>query len=233
MNLSETIHIFLRKGIKFLNQVSTLLKLFIYLFRKTEIINILSKKPKTLTKIFKSIFVSFHIRDSNLEKDNFDFIIKKNDNINISNNNNSISLNRNNINNINNNQQSNNNIIIRKTINIQNIINSRIENTQNNNNNNHNINNSYFPNIKISREALIKTIDIYKTNLLAIIKEIIELYSKLIIILFNNGTENENKNIFIAFKIFYEKETNSILKYSFRKNSYIFFNLLKLYLYQQ
>ena len=228
LNLSETIHIFLRKGIKFLNQVSILLKLFIYLFRKTEIINILSKKPKTLTKIFKSIFVSFHIRDSNLEKDNFDFIIKKNDNINISNNNNSISLNRNNINNINNNQQSNNNIIIRKTINIQNIINARIENTQNNNNNNnHNINNSYFPNIKISRGALIKTIDIYQTNLLTITKEIIELYSKLIIILFNNGTENENKNIFIAFKIFYEKETNSILKYSFRKNSYIFFNLFK------
>ena len=49
----------------------------------------------------------------------------------------------------------------------------------------------------------------------------------MIIILFNNGTENENKNIFIAFKIFYEKETNSILKYSFRKNSYIFFNLFK------
>ena len=228
LNLSETIHIFLRKGIKFLNQISILLNLLIYLFGKTEIINILSKMPKTLTKIFRSIFVSFHIHDSKLEKDNFDFIIKKNDNINISNNNNNtISFNRNNNNNINNNQQSNNNININNRINIQNI-GTRIENALNNNNNNHNINNSYFPNIIISKDTLIRIIDLNQINLLTITKEIIDLYSKLIIILFKNGTENENKNIYNIFKIFYEKETNSTLKYSLiRKNSYIFFDLFK------
>jgi len=86
LNLSETIHIFLRKGKNNLNHIQNLLILFIYLLGKTEIINILSRMPKTLTRIFKSIFVSFHIHDSKLEKNNFDFIIKQNNNINISNN---------------------------------------------------------------------------------------------------------------------------------------------------
>ena len=221
LNLSETIHIFLRKGIKSLNQIPILLRVFIYLFGKTEIINILSKMPKTLTKIFRSIFVSFHIHDNKLEKNNFDFIVKKNDNINISNNNNSkLSLNKKN------NKKSHNNININNRINIQNI-NTRIENTQNNNNINHKRNNPFFPNIIISKGALIRIIDLNQINLLTKTKEIVELYSKLIIIIFKNGTENENKNIFNAFKKFYEKEIEPIFKSCFRKKIYKFYDLFK------
>ena len=90
LNLSETIHIYLKKGINSLNQIQNLLKLFIYIFEKTEIINILSEMPKILEKIFRSIFVSFHTHNSKSEKNNFDFIINQNHTINISNNNNNI-----------------------------------------------------------------------------------------------------------------------------------------------
>ena len=120
LNLSENIHIFLRKGKNSLNQIQYLLKLFIYLFGKTEIKNILSKMPKTLTKIFRSVFVSFHIYERELGKNNFDFIINQNHIINISNNNNILSLNMDNNNN-NNNIQSNNNINNDNRINNQNI----------------------------------------------------------------------------------------------------------------
>ena len=67
-------------------------------------------------------------------------------------------------------------------------------------------NNSYFPNIIISKETLKKTIDLNKGNFLTHSKEIVELYSQFIIILFKNGTEKENKKIFNVFKKFYEKE---------------------------
>ena len=226
LNLSETIHIFLRKGIKYLYQIPILLRILIYLFGKTEIINILSKMPKTLIKIFRSIFVSFHIHECKLEKNNFDFIVKKNDNINISNNNNTLSLNKNNINNNNNNKQSNDIININNRINIQNIDASRA-NTQNNNYYNLNKKNLFFPNVIISKEALLSIIDFNQINLLKITKEIVELYSKLIVILFSNGTENENKNIFNAFKKFYEKEIEPIFKSCFRKRIYKFYDLFK------
>ena len=226
LNLSETIHIFLRKGIKYLYQIPILLRILIYLFGKTEIINILSKMPKTLIKIFRSIFVSFHIHECKLEKNNFDFIVKKNDNINISNNNNTLSLNKNNINNNNNSKQSNDIIYINSRTNIQNIDASRA-NTQNNNYYNLNKKNSYFPNIIISKEALINIIDFNQINLLAKITGTVELYSKLIVILFSNGTENENKNIFNAFKKFYEKEIEPIFKSCFRKRIYKFYDLFK------
>ena len=225
LNLTEAIHIFLRKGINSLNEVQSLLKLFIYLFRKPEFINILSKMPKTLIKIFRSIFVSFHIHDSKLGKNNFDFIIKKNNNNNIPNNNNNItSLNLNNNNN-NNNRQSNNNININNRINIHNNDMNR-ENTQNNNNNDNN-NNLYFPNIIISKHTLNKTIDLNQINLITNSKDIVDLYSQFINILFKNGTENENKNIFNIFKQFYEKETDSIFKSIFRNRINKFYDLFK------
>ena len=218
LNLSETIHIFLRKGKNSLNQIQSLLKLFIYLFEKIEIINILSKMPKTLTKIFRNIFVSFHIYDSELGKNNFDFIIKQNHNNNFPNNNN-ISFNKSN--NSNNNIQSNNNINNSNIINSQ-IINVRITNTQNNNKNK-----SYFPNIMISQKTLKKTINLNQISLINNSKEIVELNSQFINILFKNGTENENKIIFNIFKKFYEKEANSIFKSSFRNQIYKFYDLFK------
>ena len=217
LNLSETIHIFLRKGKDSLNKIKNLLNLFIYLFRKAEILNILSKMPKTLTKIFRSIFVSFHIQDSKLENNNFDFIIKKNHKNNISNNN-VMPLN------MNNNKQSNNNIFIRNNISIQNNDVRRANTPEHNNNNN---NNSFFPNIIISKRTLKKTINLNQINLLTNSKEIIELYSQFIIILFKNGIENENKNIFNIFKQFFEKETDSIFKPDFRKKIYKFYDLFK------
>ena len=229
LNLSETIHIYLRKGLNSSNQIPNLLKLFIYLFGKTEIINILSKMPKTLTKIFRSVFVSFHIYESKLGKNNFDFIINQNHIINISNNNNIISLNMDNNNN-NNNIQSNNNINNDNRINNQNIDMKR-ENTQYNNNNNNNSNNSYFPNIIISKRTLKKIIDSNQINLITNSKEIVELYSQFIIILFKNGTENEkeNKSIFNVFKKFYEEETDIILKTKNKFPNYVykFYDLFK------
>jgi hypothetical protein len=130
--------------------------------------------PKILIKIFRSIFVSFHIQDSKLEKNNLDFIIN-----------------------------------------------------QNNNDDNNNNDNSYFPNIIISKEKLQKTVELNKNNILTISKELFKLYTQFIIILFRNGTENENKNIFKIFKKFYEKETDSILKASFPNNIYKFCDLFK------
>ena len=165
--------------------------------------------PKTLTKIFRSIFVSFHIQDSKLENNNFDFIIKQNQNINISNNNyfceknmlkskfisnnNILSLNRNNSNNDDDNQL-NNNIIIKRRTKSPNIDLRRI-NTQNNNNIYNIINNTYFPNIIISKKSLKKAIYLNQINLLTDSKEIVELYSEFIIILFKNGTENKKNYI--------------------------------------
>ena len=197
--------------------------------------------PKTLTKIFRSIFVSFHIQDSKLENNNFDFIIKQNQNINISNNNyfceknmlkskfisnnNILSLNRNNSNNDDDNQL-NNNIINKRRTKSPNIDLRRI-NTQNNNNIYNIINNTYFPNIIISKKSLKKAIYLNQINLLTDSKEIVELYSEFIIILFKNGTENKNKIIFNVFKQFYEKETDSIFKSNFRKNIYKFYDLFK------
>ena len=58
-------------------------------------------------------------------------------------------------------------------------------------------------------------------------KEINELYSQFIIILFKNRTENENKNIFKVFKKFYENEAYSIFKSNFIKNIYKFCDLFK------
>ena len=160
LNLSETIHIYLRKGKSSIIQIQNLLKLFIYLFKKKTIINILSKMPKILIKIFRSIFVSFHIQESKLEKNNLDFI------------------------------------------------------NQNNNDDNNNSDDIYFPNIIISKEKFLETIELNSINFISNSKEIYELYKQFIIILFKNGTENGNKNIFNIFKIFYEKETDSIFKAS-------------------
>ena len=116
LNLSEAIHIYLRKGKSSTIQIQNLLKLFIYLFKKKKIINILSKMTKILIKIFRSIFVSFHFYDSNLEKNNLDFIIN-----------------------------------------------------QNNNDNSNNSDNSYFPNIIISKEEFLK---LNKNNFITNSKEI-------------------------------------------------------------
>ena len=98
----------------------------------------------------------------------------------------------------------------------------RITNTQNNNKNK-----SYFPNIMISQKTLKKTINLNQINLINNSKEIVELNSQFINILFKNGTENENKIIFNIFKKFYEKEANSIFKSSFRNQIYKFYDLFK------
>ena len=127
--------------------------------------------PKILIKIFRSIFVSFHFYDSNLEKNNLDFIIN-----------------------------------------------------QNNNDDNNNSNNSYFPNIIISKETFI---NLNNNNFIKNSEELNELYKQFIIILFKNGTENQNKNIFNIFKKFYEKETDSVLKAGYPKNFYKFGDLFK------
>ena len=78
-NLAENMHILLRKGqIKNINKVQKLFELFNFLFFKEEIINIFSKMPRTTRKIFKSIFVSFHISFSTMKNKYLDFLVSNN-----------------------------------------------------------------------------------------------------------------------------------------------------------
>ena len=85
-NLAENIHILMRNGEeKNLNTTKILFNLFTYIFKKREIMDILAKMPITTRKLFRSIFVSFHISDSFIENNFLDFEVISSNNTAINN----------------------------------------------------------------------------------------------------------------------------------------------------
>ena len=85
-NVVENIHILMLNGeIKNLNEIKLLFNIFTFIFKKKEIMDILSKMPITTTKLFKSIFVSFHISDTFLENNFIDFQVNSSNNNSINN----------------------------------------------------------------------------------------------------------------------------------------------------
>ena len=163
-NLSENIHIYLRYGeIQYLLMIQNLIKFFTFLISKKDIIDIVIKMPKTLRKIFKSIFISCHIcEDISIKIDSFYIIIKTNFN----------------------NDNSDNNIIKDKDL--------------------------FSPYIVVSSKKLEKSInctDILSNNNVNIISNF---HKELIILLFKNGMDIQNKNIYNIFNNFLDKEISNI-----------------------
>ena len=175
LNIAESIHILLKLGeIKNIKTLEKLFKLLTYIFTKKEIMDILSKMPRTTTKLFKAIFCSSNISDFSLEHDSLDFKI----------------------------------------------INNSINNILNNNSR------SYFPNIKITKNELNNKI-IKNQSSLTKYSIIFNYYLELLISLFKNGTDTQNKKIFNIFKKFIENQINIMFKLGFYKMTFKFEGLFK------
>ena len=188
-NLAENIHIFMIKGkIKYISNINKLIKLFFFVFRKEEILNIFSKIKKTTTKLFKSIFISFHMSDTSLNINSLDFLVNNN--------------------NILNNHQNNN----LNTI-----------SNDNNNNNNH----TFIPNILLIEQNLQNEIFQSQINLNNSSNIILNFFKEIIIMLFNDGIDNQNKQIFTIFKKFIEKQINTMMKYTYYEMKYKFNDIFK------
>ena len=173
-NLAEYIHILMRIGEeKNLNIIKTSFNLFTFIFKKREIMDIFSKMPLTTTKLFKSIFISFHIYDCFLENNYLDFEINNNS-----------------------------------------LINS-INNT------------SYFPNVMLSKNEFNKAIIYSQINLDNYSKIASSFFMELVISLFNNGIDTQNKNIFKIFKKFLENETKEMFTLRLCKMKYRFNDIFK------
>ena len=183
LNLSETIHIFMRRGVtRNINLIKVILKLFTFLFTKKEIMDTFGKMKITTTKIFKAIFVSFHVDSPSYENNFLDFEITNDDFSNINN-----SPNKNIINKI----------------------------------------NPYFPKLIHDSIDFKKAISSMKNDLKNISSDLLTLFNELIIILFTNGTDTENKKIFNIFKTFLKKEIENIFKAGPSKGQCQFNNIFK------
>ena len=179
LNLAENIHILMIKGkVENINSIKIIMKLFTFIFTKKKIMDIFSKMKITTKKIFKAIFVSFHIYSS-LYNNYLDFEIN------------------NNIANINNNSNALNNI------------------------------NEYFPQIIISKSELKRKVLSLKNDLKNNSNDILNFFNELIISLFKNGADAENKKIFNIFKTFLKNELKNIYKTCFCKGKFQFNNIFK------
>ena len=183
-NLAESIHIFMRKGeIDNIYKVQKLIQLFVLLFCKKEIKDIFSKMPKTTRKLFKSIFVSYHINVSTLKNKYLDFLV------------------------------SNNNL---KIIHI-NII---LDNIKNNDP-------IYFPNIITSKNDLKNEIFLAQLNLNNSYNIYSTFFADLIIKLFRNGIDTQNKSMFKIFKKFLDIQVNGLFKTCLCKMKFKFNDIFK------
>ena len=170
-NLAESIHILMIDGnANDINKINLLMKLFSFLFAKKEIMDIFSQMKLTTKKLFKAIFVSFHINIPGYKNNYLDFEINDEENKIINNNN----------------------------------------------------NNEYFPNLISTKYELEKRVSEFNSNLKNISNNILNLFNDLIISIFKNGTDSQNKNIFNIFKEFLENEINNM----FIRSNRIFFRTI-------
>ena len=79
LNIAESIHINLKKGnFNNITSLTNLFNLLIFLLSKKEILEILDLLPKTLNKVFNSIFVAFYLNIDEFKNNNLDYIIHSN-----------------------------------------------------------------------------------------------------------------------------------------------------------
>ena len=183
--LAENIHIFMIKGkIKYISNISKLINLFFYIFKKKEILNIFLEIKKTTIKLFKSIFISFHISYTSLEINSLDFLV-------------------------------NNNFIL----------DSHLNNNANNEINNNNC--IFIPNILFAETKIKNEIFQSQLNLQNSYGIISNFFKEFLILLFNNGTDSQNKKIFKIFKKFLENQIHEMFKFTFCKMTYNFNDIFK------
>ena len=85
----------------------------------------------------------------------------------------------------------------------------------------------YFPNIKISKNEFNKNIIYAQININNYSKTTSTFFQDLIVSLFNDGIDSQNKNIFKIFKKFLENETNEMFASCFCKRKYRFYDIFK------
>ena len=105
-------------------------------------------------------------------------------------------------------------------------INNNIANINNNLKTLNNIN-EYFPQIIISKSELKRRVLSLKNDLKNNSNDILNFFNDLIISLFKNGTDPENKKIFNIFKTFLKNELKNIYKTCFCKGKFQFNNIFK------
>ena len=94
-------------------------------------------------------------------------------------------------------------------------------------NNNSNRNNEYFPKLIIGKSEFARRVISLQNDLKNNLNDILKFFNELLIFLFNNGIDSENKNIFNIFKTFLKKEFKNIFKTCFCKGKKQFNNIFK------